>query len=80
MKTYTVILLRPDYIAGTFGQDTYMTSLEAESVEDAEKLAQMEAFELDIPQEDRGDYDDDASDGYFVIAVIEGTHMDIKTW
>ena len=75
---YTVILLRPDYIAGTFGEDTYMATVEADSVSDAQKLAQMDAFELDIDEEDRGNYADKTSDDYFVIAVIAGDHQDIK--
>jgi hypothetical protein len=75
---YTVILLRPDYIADTFGQDTYMGHVEAGSVEMAQMLARREAYELDIDEEDRCNYAPDTPEDYFVIAVIAGEHMDIK--
>jgi len=71
MNDYTVILLRPDYVTGDFGQDTYMTWVNADTVDEAVVLAQLKAAAADCI--DLGDFDD-----YFVIAVFAGQHDDIK--
>jgi hypothetical protein len=79
MNPYTVLLLRPDYIADEFGKDTYMARVGAESVEQAQRAAQLEAKREDdrycTPEEVElgGDPDD-----YAVLMVIEGHHNDIK--
>lgn len=72
MNNYTVLLLRPDYIVDVFGQDTYLAHVVANGVEEAQKLAQMEAFEADVDQDDRSDFRDDASDDYYVLFVAVG--------
>jgi len=70
MKTYTVILLWPDYVASSFGQETYMTSVDAVDPECAVVTAQEEAMDSDDNINDKDDL--------FVIAVIEGEHNDVK--
>lgn len=44
---YTVLLLRPDYIADEFGKDCFTSQLEADSPAQAEVFAQKEAAEID---------------------------------
>ncbi len=78
MNNYTVLLLRPDYIAAEFGHDTYLAHMQATSVEIACKLAQMDAFETDVAQDDRADFGDDASDDYHVLFVCLGHQEDLK--
>lgn len=82
-QTYTVILLYPDYAAENYGEDTYMTTLEADSVADAQELAQREVAEGYFSAEglDQEDTQDDIDTNYtdwLVIAVIAGRHPDIK--
>ena len=83
MKPYTVLLLRPDYIADNYGEDTYMDHVNAESVEQAQKLAQERAWAFDFPPAaDMGDefegIGDVSFEDYAVLMVIEGHHNDIK--
>jgi hypothetical protein len=42
---FTVLLLDPDYVANQYGEDTYLSWTEAESVEVAIERAQREAAE-----------------------------------
>lgn len=67
---YTVLLLYPDYTTDNFGQDTYMTSVEADSVIDAQASAQMLAAD--------GHCENPKPEDFFVLMVIEGEHQDIK--
>lgn len=76
MKKFTVLLMRPEYTADNYGEDTYMTHVVAESVAAAQKLAQKEAFGADDCEEEEG-YSDNHID-YSVLMVIEGHHNDIK--
>jgi hypothetical protein len=69
MKWYTVILLYPDYVAEEYGHETYMTSIEAESPEDAVVRARLE---VNNPDEEI-----DGAD-FFVIAVMLGRRVDIN--
>lgn len=78
LKPYSVLLMRPEYMSSQCGEDTTLVWVEATSASDAICLAQMDAFECDVPQDDRGDYDDNASDHYKAIAVFEGHLNDIK--
>lgn len=78
MKTYTILLLRPDYIADEFGKDTYLTHVRAESVETAEVAAQVEAYTGDC----EGCTEDELAENfedYAILLVIEGQHLDIKS-
>jgi len=47
MKPYTILLLRPDYIASTFGHDTFCTHVEGETATDALIAARKAACEAD---------------------------------
>ena len=82
-QAYTVILLYPDYASENYGEETYMTSLEADSVADAQEQAQREVAEGYLAAEglDTEELQDDIDNTYsdwLVIAVIAGRHPDIK--
>lgn len=84
VKPYTVLLLRPDYIANNYGEDTYMDHVNAESGEQAQNLAQRRAWDFDFPPAaDMGDEFEDIGDvsfeDYAVLMVIEGHRNDIKS-
>ena len=83
MKKYTVLLLRPDYIADNYGEDTYMDHVNAESVEQAQAAAQKRAAVFDCPEYDADNETKQELDlvnhkDYAVLMVIEGHHNDIK--
>lgn len=69
MKKWTVILLYPDYMAENYGQETYMTSVDARTPKSAVRKARAEVT---------GDGESELQDptDLFVIAVIEGEHRD----
>lgn len=69
MEDFTVLLLRPDYVADTFGQDTYLAHVKAPTVALAQEAAQKEAADADR-EPDGG--------GYFVLMVVRGLHNDVK--
>ena len=69
MTKYTVLLLRPDYVADGFGTDTYLAQVEADSVGAAVLAAQAEVAEID----DR----DLKSTDYYPLITIEGWHDDL---
>lgn len=69
---YTVLLLRPDYIASSYGQDTYLVWVDAPSVEEAQVLAQREAYRFDVPLDDGGHDESDYLPDYHVLFVVEG--------
>lgn len=69
---YTVLLLRPDYVASNFGQDTYLAWVEADDVATAQTLAQREAYRSDVPL---GDDESANHSDYYVLFVAEG-HVD----
>jgi hypothetical protein len=72
VKTYTVLLLYPDYLAETFGQETFLACIKAKTVQHAIQRAQKEAFKAN-PGYRRGH---DLSDFYPLI-TLEGEHQDI---
>lgn len=69
---WTVLLLRPDYIADTYGQDTMLLQVEAATVDSAIEKAQIEAVMSDSPLEG-GDLED-----YYPLLCIRGRHEDLK--
>lgn len=72
MKKYTVLVLRPDYIASDYGQGTYLAHVEAVDVLTAQEDAQRLAYQADVPPDD-DDYDESAyRPDYYVLAVFEG--------
>ncbi|MEI8120449.1 MAG: hypothetical protein WCI20_00240 [bacterium] len=69
MKKYTVLLLRPDYVADGFGTDTYLAQVEADSVSAAVLAAQAEVAKID-------DLDLESID-YHPLITLEGWHDDL---
>ena len=69
-KTYTVIVLVPDYVAYNYG-DFYIWKVEARSVKKAQKRAQEIAAMFDVPDLHPQDLDAVYKD-YRVVAVFEG--------
>lgn len=77
MNKYTVLLLRPEYMADNFGQDTYLAHVEALDVLSAQELAQWEANLADTPP-NTGDHDPGEAADYHVLAVFKGHLDDMK--
>lgn len=72
-KKYTVVLLRPDYIAEEYGEDTYVAFVET----DAEKSfkAAIVAAQKQVYKADRKDKVwVESADDYKAIAIFEGHH------
>lgn len=69
MKKYTVLLLRPDYVADGFGTDTYLAQVEVDSADAAVLTAQAEVAKLD-------DLDLKSTD-YHPLITLEGWRDDI---
>jgi hypothetical protein len=65
-KQWTVLLLRPDFVASEFGHDTYCTHVEAKTPSEALRISQEEACitdELDVAQD---------RDSYYCLFCVEG--------
>lgn len=75
---YTVLLLRPDYIADEFGKDTYMAHVEASGVDRAIRTAQFEAVLADEHSLDPGDEDWVDHTDYHVLFVGHHHLQDLK--
>lgn len=74
LKPYTMLLLRPDYEADNYGQDTYLAHVEATDPCHAAEVAQAEAMKVDgHTEEDETDPGD-----YFVLFTADG-HIDDLT-
>lgn len=56
MSKYTVILLRPDFIADNYGLDVYFARVEASSLSKAIKMGQTEVRKADGNQAKSADY------------------------
>jgi len=76
-KTYTVLLLRPDYMADSYGSDTFMTSVEAKDPVEALHLAREEVIECDHEDVDEFHEHHEPED-YLCLLLIEGQHEDIN--
>ena len=70
MKRYTVLLMRPDYVADGFGEDTYLAHVRARTAKDAISLAQQEVGLLD-------GIDDVKATDYHPLITLRGWHDDI---
>jgi hypothetical protein len=69
MKKWTVLLLRPDYVANNYGQDTYSVRVSAKSPRKAVMQACLDAAAVDeVPGAQAGDY--------FCLSCIEGWHRE----
>lgn len=75
MNNYTVLLLRPDYIANEFGKDTYLAHVSANGAELAQLAAQVEARDADLPP---GAEDWPNPADYHVLFVALGHHEDLS--
>jgi len=69
MKKFTVLLLVPDYLAQTYGQDTFFTCVPATGPKQA--IAQ-------DPVRSRRETRRGRPDDFFLLCVIEGEHRNIK--
>jgi len=69
-KKFTVLLLRPDYMADGFGEDTYLAHVRAQNPETAIEQAQQEVAKLD-------DIDDAKAADYYPLITIKGLHEDL---
>ena len=79
LRPFTVLVLRPDYIASDYGQDTYLAHVMAGGVEEAQVLAQREVHQSDFPpSEATDDCGDSGRADYYVLAVFEGYLKDLK--
>lgn len=67
-QPYTVLVLRPDYMATNYGQDTFLAHVEATSPAQAQSIARRQAADAD--------HSEGASDDYYVLLVLEGHHCD----
>lgn len=74
MKSYTVLLLYPDYLAESFGHETYLAHVEARSLRAAIKLAQLQARRAQGYVYDESQ----SSEDFACLLVIKGHHDDIK--
>lgn len=68
MEDFTVLVLRPDYAAQNYGQDTFLAHVSAATVAQAQKAAKKEA----------ADADREPDDDYFVLLALRGHHFDIR--
>ena len=73
-KKYTVILLYPDYMSENYGQETYMTCVDAKNPTEAVANARAE---ISAGGENEQDEEAEPTD-FFVIAVIAGDHEDLN--
>ncbi len=78
-QKFTVILLRPDYLAsddvGGYGHDVYIAHVNANSARRAGALGQSEVFGVDIADE----LEPNDADDYAVLAVFPG-HIQPVVW
>lgn len=67
-KPYTVLVLRPDYMATNYGQDTFLAHVEAAGPAQAQRIARQQAADAD--------HSGSTSEDYYVLLLIEGHHDD----
>ncbi len=75
-RLFTVLLLKPDYIADDYGHDTCLTHVEAHTVESAQELGQVIACHADCA--DEAEREDSNPEDYHVLAVFEGHLPNLK--
>lgn len=78
---FSVLLLRPDYVAEQYGTDTYLAHVTAQSVDDAIEAARREVVEVDSPTEAgqaAWPYTVSPND-YHVLLVAKGFINDLST-
>lgn len=77
MNNWTILLLRPDYLADEFGKDTYLAHVVANSAKEAMAKAQREAFSSDLEQ-DADDESCDSPTDYHVLFCTMGHLRDMS--
>jgi hypothetical protein len=78
MKTkFTVVLMRPNYVADTYGQDCYVAYVEAANVYRAREEGQKEAWESDNNGFAGEGSPKDSPDDYHPLLVFKG-HQEVK--
>ena len=70
LKNYTIVLMRPDYIADPYGTDVYVFMGQAESEKDAVRRARQEVFVADTQD---GNEPRDPDD-YALVVGFHGLH------
>ena len=77
-QKYTVLMIVPEYLAENYGEDTYLAYVNAENVEEAQQVAQVEALISLVGEE--GIDDDVGTPDFLVCFVCEGHMADIHIW
>lgn len=67
-QPYTVLVLRPDYAATNYGQDTFLAHVEAVGPAQAQRIARQEAAAADRSEQ--------PSEDYYILLVLEGHQYD----
>lgn len=77
LSKFTVLLLRPDYMADAFGSDTYLTNVDAAGPEEALRLAREAVIKCD--HEDVAEFHEyhDPTD-YACLLLIAGDHKNLN--
>lgn len=80
MNHYTVLLLRPDYIADEFGKDTYLAHVTADGAKEAMEAAQLEAWVADREGDELEEPNDTAEgpEDYHVLFATMGHQRDLS--
>ena len=77
LHPYTVLLLRPDYMASEYGKDTYLAHVMARERRHAAELAQLAAFNADGGDPEEAS---EASPDYHVLLTLAGGHFEDAEW
>lgn len=78
-QTYTVMLLYPDYATDNYGQEIFITYVEADSGDDALALARQEALDATKPNDWLfEDADDRDPEDFHVLGVMKGAVEFVK--
>lgn len=74
---FTVLLLRPDYIASEFGKDTYLAHVMARDPAHAAQVAQVEAFRADDGNDSgEDDAEETCAPDYYPLLTLAGHHSE----
>lgn len=74
MNKYTVVLMYPDYMSDSFGQESYMAWVKADSLKDAALKAQRIAAEESMPYKNKKEIEEIMKD-FFIVFMCDG-HVD----
>lgn len=70
MKRFTVLLLRPDYVADGFGEDTYLAHVNAKAPGEAITAAREEVMDVD-------EIEGLKAEDYYPLLTLRGWHEDL---